>query len=324
MKRLKYLDTAKGILIICVVLGHYIQMLPATSPYASIPYFIKDFIYFFHIPAFIIISGITCNPDKWRQFGFISFFKSRFIRLIVPFLSFEMLGGATRIILFHISLKEAVYNTITLRCNLGSTWFLVTLFIAELLFYFCHNLGKTINLVLAVIAIFLFPICIPFQGNIRVVILRTLISLSFIIIGYHMKSVWLYENSLVTFMCFVILVLSVIFKQPMELWDVSITNPFLYTFRALLGCYAVLGISRILDSPFLLKCGINSIGIMVTHHLLKYFMEATGCVTSIWMLILFTALGAILVYALLIFINKYIPFIVGLKSENVAIFFHIK
>ena len=55
--RLKWLDIAKGISIILVVIGH-----------TSIPRFLSDFIWAFHIPLFFIASGWTTN---WQKKDFI-------------------------------------------------------------------------------------------------------------------------------------------------------------------------------------------------------------------------------------------------------------
>ena len=49
-KRLKWLDIAKGLGIILMVLGH-----------TSIPKFASDFIWSFHMPLFFIASGFTTN-----------------------------------------------------------------------------------------------------------------------------------------------------------------------------------------------------------------------------------------------------------------------
>ena len=54
MKRDLRIDTIKGILIVCVVLGHVIGNFDAS--YLSQR--VYDFIYMFHMPLFIFISGI--------------------------------------------------------------------------------------------------------------------------------------------------------------------------------------------------------------------------------------------------------------------------
>lgn len=52
--RLPFLDIAKGIGIIMVVMGH-------VMPYCPLYYWI----YGFHVPLFFVISGMLCNYSKY-------------------------------------------------------------------------------------------------------------------------------------------------------------------------------------------------------------------------------------------------------------------
>lgn len=49
-----YFDNLKFILIACVVAGHALEPLNATSPLSHALY---NFIYFFHIPLFVFVTG---------------------------------------------------------------------------------------------------------------------------------------------------------------------------------------------------------------------------------------------------------------------------
>lgn len=49
-ERIEYFDIAKGILILCVVIGHVFDR-----------GVINQYVYSFHVPAFFIISGIMQN-----------------------------------------------------------------------------------------------------------------------------------------------------------------------------------------------------------------------------------------------------------------------
>ena len=131
-ERKKYIDVAKGILIISVVIGHVISfeyIITAT---------IKTFIYTFHIPAFFIISGILINPNRLQNLSFKEFVSRRIKRLIIPYILFELIGGIFQIFLYgsdKISFVGILYGLFTMHCNIGADWFLPTLFVAELLFY---------------------------------------------------------------------------------------------------------------------------------------------------------------------------------------------
>jgi fucose 4-O-acetylase-like acetyltransferase len=74
-KRIEWVDIYKGLAIILVLMGH------ADSP-------LNKYIYLFHMAAFFFISGCTTSLDK---LSFIDYAVMRFKRLIIPFLSINIL-----------------------------------------------------------------------------------------------------------------------------------------------------------------------------------------------------------------------------------------
>jgi fucose 4-O-acetylase-like acetyltransferase len=81
-QRLLYIDNLKGILILLVVLGHCIQN--ALPDYENNLLF--RFIYSFHMPLFIFVSGFVSYKDEYRP-GSIT---KRFLQLVVPFLAWAL------------------------------------------------------------------------------------------------------------------------------------------------------------------------------------------------------------------------------------------
>ena len=73
-KRIEYLDIARGIGILLVVLGH--------NDFEAISLFIHQVIYSFHIPLFFFLSGYFINIS----IPFFDFVKKRFNALLKPFL----------------------------------------------------------------------------------------------------------------------------------------------------------------------------------------------------------------------------------------------
>ena len=65
-ERLEYIDTARGILIILVVIGHIWQA-----------GFVHNFIYSFHMPAFFFISGMLMSHTRAYDKKYIQFVSSR-------------------------------------------------------------------------------------------------------------------------------------------------------------------------------------------------------------------------------------------------------
>lgn len=56
-KRLDWIDIAKGIAIILVIVGHTV---PNPSP-------LRHAIFSFHMPVFFILAGYTFRPKPWRE-----------------------------------------------------------------------------------------------------------------------------------------------------------------------------------------------------------------------------------------------------------------
>ena len=52
--RIEYIDIAKGIGILLMVIGHMVSIFP-----------IRQFIFQFHMPMFLIFSGFLFNDKKW-------------------------------------------------------------------------------------------------------------------------------------------------------------------------------------------------------------------------------------------------------------------
>lgn len=90
MKRINWIDMAKGLAIVCVVLGH--------SGYSTIELFVNSF----HMPLFFIIAGYTFNSKKDAS----SFITQKSIRLLLPYFSLYSL-------MYHTTLLLVTYSTTT-------------------------------------------------------------------------------------------------------------------------------------------------------------------------------------------------------------------
>ena len=111
-KRILWLDIAKGIGIILMVLGH-----------TGLPSMINNWIFSFHMPLFFIISGILFNPS--RYVSSIKFIQKRVLTLLLPYLIFSS------IVLFFSN--EKVTDWILSGWNTGiALWFLPVLFLSEI------------------------------------------------------------------------------------------------------------------------------------------------------------------------------------------------
>lgn len=118
-KRIEYLDIAKGILIITVILSH--------SPWPFAQY-----MYWFHMPAFFIISGLLYRDGID--------FKKQFLKFYIPYFSFSaidilfnfiMSPGTASVENFLLSFNNYIYGG---KAAWGVFWFIPVLLISKFLF----------------------------------------------------------------------------------------------------------------------------------------------------------------------------------------------
>lgn len=184
--RIKYLDYAKGIGILLIMMAHSIQYFKSMQG-------MNDFITSFHVPIFFIVSGYLAYINREKDEPFIYYIKRKARSLLVPYVFFSLFNSALKIsVLFlkheintEIICKELIELLIT---GNGTVWFLVTLFGVEISHKIIRKIiGKEIQsyLVLSVILLvlpYLFDDFINF--SIGIVIIRIIAGLGFYFVGY--------------------------------------------------------------------------------------------------------------------------------------------
>lgn len=78
--RNQWLDVAKGITIILMVLGH-----------TTIPKLLSDFIWAFHMPLFFIASGLATDWSRWLDLPFSTFLMEKVKSLFLPFIIYSFI-----------------------------------------------------------------------------------------------------------------------------------------------------------------------------------------------------------------------------------------
>lgn len=134
--RLVWLDQLKAISMYIVILGHSLLKFKK--------YGLCKFIYSFHMPLFFMISGFTFNPYKYG--GIIDCVKDKLIKLAYPYVMLNLLV----IPLWYINMKTGMIaedsistilsgilysNNSVARAPSNATWFIMTLFLAEIIYY---------------------------------------------------------------------------------------------------------------------------------------------------------------------------------------------
>lgn len=137
-KRINRLDVIKGIIAICVVIGHAKKM----------PQSIITLIFSFHVPCFFILSGYISSL-KNSNLKFINFFTKKTKRILIPYLFFFVVGYVYWLLTCQIEIKRLVWLSrpwwdplIGLIDNSGPSlyvspglWFLPCLFLTQMCFF---------------------------------------------------------------------------------------------------------------------------------------------------------------------------------------------
>lgn len=74
-QRISWIDCWKGVATVLIVFGHILD------------FNITKYVFWFHMPLFLFISGYMYK----EEYDYLSFFKKKFLRLIVPYISFLIL-----------------------------------------------------------------------------------------------------------------------------------------------------------------------------------------------------------------------------------------
>lgn len=126
--RLQWVDIAKGLGILIVVLGHL-----------KTPDFLFEFIYAFHMPLFVMLSGMFFNKNKvFKNIG----------KLLICHINMGLITSAVYVVVKHYSIKWFFKNIVNILLggsapdfrldNAPALWFFTALVVIEL-FAFIYN-----------------------------------------------------------------------------------------------------------------------------------------------------------------------------------------
>lgn len=119
--RLKWLDIAKGIAIILMVIGH-----------TSIPNTLSKFIFAFHMPLFFIASGWTTN---WEKLNIADFIKRRLKTIMLPFACYSAIVLSIQLVMVG---GGNFLNWLENGWQGYALWFVPVLFLASILGRLVH------------------------------------------------------------------------------------------------------------------------------------------------------------------------------------------
>lgn len=281
--RTAYVDIAKGIGIILVVLGHTYNV-PAT---------LYNTIYSFHMPLFFIISGFVYNQDKYNSYGLGQIVYDRAKRYLIPFYLFAginlVLTLAFNLVFRHIPITlSAIKNYIlgTLYCyadishmpNSSPIWFLMTLFIGGIIFWAIMKFSRktrplwamsllAISYILYLFVDFRLPLNLAPTGA----------AVFFMYLGYVVKRHNLLQHRSLILLFIVGFIASYFNKTSVGMNENVYGNLFLFVIAAICSSISVLSICKLLAdwsnpiNKFLKWLGSNTILIVAFNYFMRDF-----------------------------------------------------
>lgn len=150
-KRIGYIDMAKGLAIILVIIGHS----------SFVPNNAKLLLYAFHIPLFFFLSGFTLNVRKYETFS--GYFLNKWKSLVVPFFLLNIFVFLFQLFvmypdqvlsfnILHFIKQLLISDRLHIYFQL---WFLNVLFLAHVFSYFIlkrgWNLGQWMIIILSLL-----------------------------------------------------------------------------------------------------------------------------------------------------------------------------
>jgi len=187
--RIVWIDIAKGITIILMVIGH-----------STIPSWLSSFIWSFHMPLFFIASGWT---TKIRMYSNGEFIKRKTINLLIPFISYSLIVLIVESIMGILDISAWV----KIGWHGYALWFIPVLFVSSILAKIILDVDNQVlivlcGIVLALVGSFFCHEEISLPWTMSSVPLATF----FIITGACCRNITIFKSHL-TILCLIITIL---------------------------------------------------------------------------------------------------------------------
>jgi fucose 4-O-acetylase-like acetyltransferase len=355
MNRIAYLDQAKAWGMFLVYYGHFLEVLLRAGSTAAFPQW--KWIYTFHMPFFFFLTGAFWNPKPQVSPVLIEKIKTR----LMPVLFFGlMLVPAWLFIKSPLEVLAALGRYTSGKTDLNAiTWFLVCLFVVELL---AAVLGKYLKLDVGrvvIYALFSLGLGLLLVWKERAIahytgvaegfwyINEALVALSFYLMGFALRKFVLSPDRLARFIRPAILLISglVVFTtydlnsgpfpnrvlQGVVLALSSHGQPFFFALTALAGIAFLLALTWFTRRAFswiefigrnsLIFLGLNGINL---HFMDKWFFSRAGFLPQTGLQVALFSGGYVLVVLLLyclvaLALRRWIPELVGYRWHETSL-----
>lgn len=275
MKRLEYVDVAKGICMLLVMLGHS----SGGTGLRENSLFIR-WIYSFHVMGFFIMTGFVMEHIREYDRDFRKALLSNFKGIMIPYYVFQL----CYIMLSSVKTQEQIDWTHILHLLHDfypyASWFLITLFFAKIAFIAIKKVNIIPDIIIALLfcAGIVMPSIEPYLpspfGYIYGLSARIALAAGFMLMGcvlYKFKRY--FQDYRVLIVSLIISIALGYFNGYTSAYAAVYGNPTLYAFSALSGTVFVLCLSTHINSKFLNFYGKNSLIPMGMHELILMFLK---------------------------------------------------
>lgn len=343
-QRLDYLDIAKAIGILFVIVGHVAGNLDTP--------FYRVVLYYFHMPLFFMTTGLLISRKEieFNKEYIKNFIYKNLYALMLPFLLWGLIYSTFN----YTNLLKILYGSwesLTSANTLTSLWYLPALFCARLEMEFFLQFTKKIPLplwlldILGAIAVFAAAVNLPkFEIGYLWCFDVSLLGFGFMLIGNAVRQIVHLLNANKIAYSFMILAASLVafyfgtFARASEVELVLLCSKQLgnlnYLFlNAISGSFAVIAFSLIISRMFknhqenrvykrILWIGSNTIAVFLLHkpflqQVVLWDFKAIGLTGPEWLTAIYASIFALLVCCVIIKpIDNCIPQLFGRRPKN--------
>ena len=349
-KRILYLDMARGVGMILVVLGH-------------VPYIdsgVRQFITVFHMPLFFLISGILLEQKGEEEKNYFGLIRKKLRSIMIPYVVFSLLSfllESSRIVLKGLDEWNVVLRQLFQSCCLqgvSTLWFLPALFISELLFLGIRKKTNHTGTIVCTLVMVVGSAVLNYYEKIFYyyhavsrsyrllhdvcsMIIRNIFCVGFICIGYYLSK-WLLkklknrmQEAVSLIVCAVLACMLISKAGSVDLRFMYYDSLPLFMAGAVMGSMTVIFFCKCMQNipvkrfkKILEYYGRNSLIIMVTHMDFRimyisililqkgFHIEVLQGVYGLFI----TMLVFLLELPVIWFINRYLPFILGKMKKS--------
>lgn len=328
--RLDFVDVAKGIAILLVLLGHLLMG----------ETWLKKSIYAFHMPFFFFAAGFFISEKPFRNYA-----SRRIQTIIVPYMLFAFLFG-TLSIKSIIPILYATNQSLKIADSNGMLWFLPSLFLSLVIVHLMRKKMRS-KAIIAILSVFVF-VSLGYALNqqchggilnifdrwglplgIDIVMIGTSFSLVGYLFAYHGGLRWLGDCNKLTAaalsLLLLLVLLSVLYntrKDYPQMATGDLGNWYVYFIVATCASIGLIALSRLISTlgrcQWLTWLGRNSLTLFLVHRMLvgilqkqviRHSPNVLTYALSMIILCLFSVICTVI-------INKYFPYLVGKSSTQ--------